>query len=377
MEDSILDKVIISKQTEQMREFNPPETVAALLKLLTNKEEDVLRRRYGLNGKTKQTLEEIGQFYHLTRERIRQIESTAVKKIKGLRNFKDIIEPIEQTVKTVIERDGGATSKDRLLEELFEFSTDTPISRQSVMFILSRLLTKQFIAQPENAYFCTSWYLPSCSLEQVRQVIDRLVDVITVKGEPVTEREMVQAYRQKYPAGPNDFDVSDQALIGYATMSRKISRNPFGDYGLSEWGTIVPRRMNDKIYLILKKEGKPMHFTKIAERINKIHFDSRKAYPPTIHNELILNDRYVLVGRGIYALKEWGYKPGVVADVITEILKKSTEPMSREQIVEAVMKQRLVKKNTIHLALTDQTRYIKLPDGRFRIAENAPAETAS
>ncbi len=374
MEDSILDKVILSKQTEQMREFNPPEAVAALLKLLTNKEEDVLRRRYGLNGKTKQTLEEIGQFYNLTRERIRQIESTAVKKIRGLKNFRELIEPIDQTIKTVIERDGGAISKDRLLEQLFEFSTDTPIARQSVMFILSRLLTKQFIAQPENDYFCASWYLPTCSLEQVRQVIDRLVANITAKGEPMTEKELIQSYRQKHPAGPSEPEANDQALIGYATMSQKISRNPFGDYGLSEWGTIVPRRMNDKIYLILKKEGKPMHFTKIAERINKIHFDNRKAYPPTIHNELILNDRYVLVGRGIYALKEWGYKPGVVADVIVEILKKSSEPLSREQIVEAVLKQRLVKKNTIHLALTDQKRFTKTSDGHFRLAEKAPAE---
>lgn len=115
-----------------------------------------------------------------------------------------------------------------------------------------------------------------------------------------------------------------------------------------------------------------MHFTKIAERINKIHFDSRKAYPPTVHNELILNARYILVGRGIYALKEWGYKPGVVAEVISDILKKAGQPMKRGEIVDSVLKQRLVKKNTIHLALTDQKRFNKLSDGRYILRTDGP-----
>lgn len=375
MDDSILDKVILSKQAEQMREFNPPEAVAALLKQLSNKEEDVLRRRYGLNGKEKQTLEEIGKFYNLTRERIRQIESTAVKKIRSLKNFHEVIEPIEQTIKTIIERNGGAVSKERLLEQVFEFSTDTSISRQSVMFILSRLLTKEFFSLTSDDYFRPTWYLATCSLEQVRQVIDQLLAIIREKDEPVAEVDLIQAYRHKYPVKESEPEISEPALVSYALMSQQISRNPFGDYGLTDWGSIVPRRMNDKIYLVLKKEGKPMHYTRIAERINKIHFDNRKAYPPTVHNELILNDRYVLVGRGIYALKEWGYKPGVVAEVIVDVLKKSDQPMSREQIVEAVLAQRLVKKNTIHLALTDQQKFTKLPDGRYRLAETKSADT--
>jgi len=138
---------------------------------------------------------------------------------------------------------------------------------------------------------------------------------------------------------------------------------------LSSWGSVVPKRMNDKIYLVLKRHGKPMHFNEITKKINEVKFDSRKAYPPTVHNELILNKKYVLVGRGIYALKEWGYQPGVVANVLEQILKDEKEPITREELVKRVLEQRIVKKNTIHLALTNKDRFRKLPDERFTLAE--------
>ena len=87
-----------------------------------------------------------------------------------------------------------------------------------------------------------------------------------------------------------------------------------------------------------------------------------------MHNELILNDQYVLVGRGIYALKEWGYRPGVVANVIVDILKKENAPLAREELVEKVLKQRIVKKNTIYLALTDKSKFKRLDDGTYTLA---------
>jgi hypothetical protein len=130
---------------------------------------------------------------------------------------------------------------------------------------------------------------------------------------------------------------------------------------------VSPKRMNDKIFLVLKKNGKPMHFNAITEMINRLKFDERPAYAPTVHNELILNPQYVLVGRGIYALKEWGYKPGVVADVIIDILTKAGSPLPKDQIIKQVLEQRMVKRNTIQLALTDKRKFTKLPDGTYTL----------
>ncbi len=112
-----------------------------------------------------------------------------------------------------------------------------------------------------------------------------------------------------------------------------------------------------------------MHFNEITEKINDIKFDKRKAYSPTVHNELILNKKYVLVGRGIYALKEWGYQPGVVSNVLEDILKNEESSLTREALVQKVLERRIVKKNTIHLALTNRNKFKKLPDDTYTLAE--------
>jgi len=126
--------------------------------------------------------------------------------------------------------------------------------------------------------------------------------------------------------------------------------------------------MNDKIYLVLKKHGKPLHFREIARLINEAKFDRKAAYPPTVHNELIMDQKYVLVGRGIYALRDWGFEPGVVAEVLVEIIKQKGQPMTRDELVQAVLKQRVVKPATIHLALTNKQKFEHLPDGRYGLA---------
>ena len=138
---------------------------------------------------------------------------------------------------------------------------------------------------------------------------------------------------------------------------------------MADWPSITPRRMNDKIYVVLKKESRPLHFSEIADIINKIGFDERKAYPATIHNELILDDKYVLVGRGIYALKEWGYKPGVVADVIAEILNEQGRPLTKKEIIAEVMKKRMIKETTITLALMNKDRFVSDTNGKYSLKQ--------
>ena len=72
--------------------FSPPDTelgdkelsreTRELLKLLTPREEQVLRMRFGIDSPADQTLEEVGKSFELTRERIRQIETKALRKLK-------------------------------------------------------------------------------------------------------------------------------------------------------------------------------------------------------------------------------------------------------------------------------------------------------
>lgn len=95
-----------------------------------------------------------------------------------------------------------------------------------------------------------------------------------------------------------------------------------------------------------------MHFMDIANAITEYFGEVVKI--STIHNELIRNEEFVLIGRGIYVLKEWGYKEGTVLDVILDIFKKNEGPLSTEEITDKVLKIRQVKSTTIYMNLQNK-----------------------
>ncbi|HAV11549.1 MAG TPA: hypothetical protein DCX32_03320 [Candidatus Moranbacteria bacterium] len=106
-----------------------------------------------------------------------------------------------------------------------------------------------------------------------------------------------------------------------------------------------------------------MHFKDIAEEIDKSGLNKKKTHPQTVHNELIKDKKFVLVGRGIYALAEWGYEKGTVKDVLEDILKKYPAAMTREEIIKEVLKVRQVKKSTVIINLNNYFK--KTKEGKY------------
>jgi len=153
----------------------------------------------------------------------------------------------------------------------------------------------------------------------------------------------------------------------YVAISKKFKTNSFGEFGLSQWEEINPQTTGAKTYLILKKRGQPLHFREIAEEINKAKFDKRPALPQTIHNELIKDPRFVLVGRGTYGLAESGFKPGAASEVIKRILREKG-PLPREKVIDLVLQERFLKPNTVLLNLQNKKHFKKLADGRYRLS---------
>jgi len=79
--DFIEDKSVISP-VESVINNNCEDQVRRVLKTLTPREEKVLRMRFGIGEKSDHTLEEVGQDFEVTRERIRQIEAKALRKLR-------------------------------------------------------------------------------------------------------------------------------------------------------------------------------------------------------------------------------------------------------------------------------------------------------
>ncbi len=379
-DSSILDKVLSSKQVADIENFSPSETLTALFKELTPKEEETLRRRFGLHEHPQETLEEIGKRFAVTRERVRQIEEAAIQKIKHSKRFHDSVRSTEELIHQLLETHGGAMTEERLMHELFRESVPHEADERALLFLLNELLSDRYDRIGRAQGVRPGWKLKGVSLTTLSEILDALHAAIDEMKSAHTLEKLYSLLQQRPFFAQHPERFTEEMLQSYLELHPRIGNNPYQEYGLVAWGAVAPKRMHDKIYLVLKKFGKPLHFTEITRLINETHFDRRTAYPPTVHNELILNPEYVLVGRGVYALKEWGYKPGVVADVIQDVLRSAGDALSRDEIVRRVLEQRVVKKNTIHLALADKNLFEKLPDGRYHLIarpETIPASPAA
>lgn len=373
--NSILDKVMAASQEKELASFNPVDIVTILFRELGSREQDILRRRFGLHGKGAETLEEIGKGYNVTRERVRQIENAAIKNIKNRPYYHDTLKPVNVVVLASLEKHGGLMAEDHLLEYILQTSHADPVARGHMLFLLSKLGTEK-VLRDEVPGHIAAWRLDFVGWEKAKKTIEELTSILEKHGEPLTEDELLNHFRETetFKNHREHFGFNEASLdpiYAHLRTSTKLKTNPYKEWGMANWKTVTPKRMGDKIYLVMKKHGQPLHFRAITEKINQAGFDAKKAYAPTVHNELILDDRYVLVGRGIYALKEWGYVPGVVADVISDVLKKAGQPLTRDEIVDKVMEQRLVKKGTVYLALASLSRFARNDEGKYYLNESA------
>jgi hypothetical protein len=329
-QESILDKIISTQQVSHREHFVPQAALRHLLETIGERERQILERRFGLTGAEPETLESIGTTLQVTRERVRQIQRLSVQKLGQGKSNHETLEPVRQVVLELLEAEGGAATDERLVE-LFLEAGDTK-NKHVIAFYLSELLGDAVVSfGGEDTEYHESWRLRTASTEALQQLVARAQDYISAKGNPVPEAELATELCRANLPGLLGTPLSDaRVVLGLLGISRQVRRNTFSEWGLSHWETVNPKRMNDKIYLVLKKHGSPLHFREITKLINEAQFDHKVAYPPTVHNELIMDKKYVLVGRGIYALKEWGYTPGVVADILVNILTERGTHMHRD-----------------------------------------------
>ena len=318
-----------------------PEITAQLLSNLDTRSRDIVSRRYGLeNGKT-ETLESIGQEYGITRERVRQIESQAKKALAGL---SELTEPVASVFTKTFDVHGGLLESQYVVQLLQRSFVGQDLYPSVVRFYLELLPPYTFVSR--DATFLPHWAHPELVREYVATVAQEARDVLKAKKQPVAETELLQQL-------PSAQAVPAEHALAALVASKHVAVTPFSEWGLVDWPETSPRGVGDKAYAVLRRHGKPEHFTEITRLINNAQFDHKVANSQTVHNELIKDSRFVLVGRGLYGLTEWGFIPGTVADVLASILEKAKEPLTRDELVKQVLAQRQVKKNTILLGLQE------------------------
>ena len=336
--------------------FKPKQVTKKLLETLPERAQDVLIKRYGLGKSTKKmTLEAIGKEYGITRERVRQIEEYSLSNIRKSDEFNNSTIVFDE-LHTVINELGGVISEDELLKNLAKETS----TQNHLHFLL--VLGDPFTKLKENDSFTHRWSVDSALAEEIHNSMRKLYDNLS-KDEIITESELVDTFLG-YLKGVSDKYKNEEILKRWLSMSKKISQNPLGEWGRAESPNINVKGMRDYAFLVIRRHGSPIHFQEVAETITKLF--GKKAHVATCHNELIKDKRFVLVGRGLYALREWGYLSGVVRDVIAEILKKHG-PLTKEEIIDKVLKERYVKENTILVNLQNAKHFKKDAKGRYSL----------
>lgn len=343
-----------------MEKLNFPQLYNKLTKGLSPKVKNIFDRRFGVGGKEPETLESIGQSLKITRERVRQIEEAGFAQVR--KHHGPVLEDVYRQFEAYFQEHGGFKQEDIVLAEL----GGNAKNKAYVLFFLT-IGGDRFSKVSGKKDYDYFWSTMPNAATQVKQTLAQLVDGIKSHGKLLERAELVADFASKY-------GLSQKAMASYLEVSRKIQENKEGKFGLVEWPEIKPRGVRDKAFLVFKKENKPLHFRKIAELIDQMGLsgDERKAHAQTVHNELIKDQRFVLVGRGTYALKEWGYQPGTIKDVITRVLKeKNGAP--QEDIVKEVLSQRLVAKNTVLINLNNKKFFHKDNEGKYFVRETQTA----
>ena len=340
--------------------MTPHQAAKMLLQRLPAKRmRDIVERRFGLKAGERETLEGIGKEYRITRERVRQIEADALRRLRvdAAEATNEFLRPVAQE----LEKNGGVMAE----HHLFGVAAVARF-HPHLHFLLQT--APGFYFTPETEECHARWALRPAAAEQGARVAGALAARLDGRGRPATKAEidaMVSLAGEESVGSAPDA----RAAEAYLQASKRVRRNPYGEYGIAEWPTISPRGIRDKAHAVLAKAGAPVHFRAVATAIDRAGWPQRKkAHPQTVHNELIKDKRFVLVGRGLYALREWGYEPGTVRDVLVSLFKQAPQPLTRDEAVRLACEKRMVKPQTVLLNLQDRALFRRTEDGKYALA---------
>ena len=333
--------------------------IKKLMEDLPERYQFVLIRRYGLEGGSPFTLEAIGKdLGGVSRERVRQIKIKAQEKIK--KNLK-LIKPISEWAKNFLNFWGGIRKEEEFLKEaalVFLKKEPTPLFSNQFKFILE--LDEEIERKKETPFHFSYFYLP-----EKEKLFLKVIEFFKEKLKEVNRPLSLKEYETLVKKAKNKFSLTEGIISSFLSTSKEFDFNFLGEFGLKSWNEISPRKISEKIYLVFKKLNRPLHFQEASSYLQKEYpFEAFK--PTTVHNELIKNPQFVLVGRGIYALKEWGYQGGRLSEVLERIFKRERRALTFDEIREKVKKELIVKDSTILLNLSSSPFFEKTKDGRWR-----------
>ncbi len=325
------------------------------------REREIITRRFGLFDR-KETLEQIGELLGITRERVRQLEKAIMIRLRIAADDGKIpaLLSLEKRIITELSEKGRVSRVTNLTDALLGRKGSN--EERSRLAFLAELAPHLTVVTENDHYYHAVGLREHGDEKKIKNNVDIILKQIKSHGEPLTAAQLHDLLEFEHPTH----------IEAHAGLSKNLASLK-GNWGLTKWPTVNPKNIRDKIYVILADNGKPLHFSEIANAIKDSSFKRRDVTTQAIHNELIKDKRFVLIGRGIYALNEWGFSKGTVSDIIADILKDAGEPLHRDEIVKRVLKSRQVKETTILLNLQSKPQFKRVAKATY-VLEEAPAK---
>lgn len=332
-------------------------TISGSLKIIEqDREREIISRRFGLNG-NKETLEQIGEMLSITRERVRQLEKAILIRLRISAEDDEI--PELAAAEKLLVRNLTEMGRVAKLSDLADkvYGRTTKASEKAGICFIATFAKNLTVVEENDRYNAAVGIADYGDEAKIRERVDEIVSVIKAHKSPMALDELDEKLNYEHP----------DHIKATASIS-KLLATLNGVWGLAKWPEVNPKNIRDKIFVILEAKKEPMHFSDIAKEIKESNFKRKNVTIQAIHNELIKDSRFVLIGRGIYALSSWGYKKGTISDTIKLILEKAEKPLSREEIVKQVLKVRKVKETTILLNLQNKKLFKKVDKNSYTLA---------
>lgn len=355
---------VSNTQLDELQVLDLSSVLEELFMVLSNKEKEVVTQRFSLDNKPKRTLESIGQQFSVTRERIRQIEKIALSKLKRTVATSNLNLVNNEAVRILTENGGILTESKLVSSVLNTLGSKNDIDGNIIRLALS--INQSILQEDKTLVYHNFWYLKNLDLKLLTLIIDSGIKILKKKDDCLSDSKIIVQIRQALTSKLEN--VPDAMILSSLEIDKRIKRTEDG-FGLMVWRHINPKSIRDKAYIVLKREGKPLHFVDIANKIIESGFDKKIVTIQAVHNELIRYDQFVLVGRGLYALKEFGYKKGTVTEIIEDLLRQNS-PLSKQEIMEGVLAQRHVKKGTISLNLQKNPQFVRVGRAVYKLNES-------
>jgi hypothetical protein len=319
--------------------------------LRRDRDRQIIARRFGFGLKKRQTLEKIGNDFNITRERVRQIEKAAVAKMRASGSAQ--LEQADQYLAEIVREGGGIALLSQIATTL-----GAPESDIAYIVFLTLLAPNVELIDEDDHLRLAAGLTPVYGRPQITQLIAEITKTVTTYGKPTTLAKL----HSKLPS-ELDSDTLEQLM----RVSKDLAYFD-GKWGLNTWPEVNPRSIRDKTYLVLSRHGRPLHFSDIASHVRSMGAAKRDVTVQAVHNELIKDARFILIGRGIYALAEWGYTPGTVAEIISSVLREE-QPLHKDEIVRRVLLKRQVKTTTIILNLQEKDQFVRTAKATYKLKE--------